>query len=441
MLLWRYNVVVLALILVYVNASPQQNPANYDPDLTALVDSVFNQPSTSNSDPSTSQQQQKPQTQPTRAPTGFANIVTPDPIGANTQFNSISGRSQCNCVPYHLCDPSTNTATTTTEDESFDGFGLIDIRFNKDDDPVCEHFLDVCCDGNHTRSESLNPTPQEERPNRPKGCGIRNVGGIDFNITGANDNEAGFGEFPWTVALLNSGNSSYFCAGSLIHPRVVLTGVHCVIGRPLDSFVIRAGEWDTQTVKERLPYEESAASKVITHPQYNPRNVAYDFALIILRQSFTLGDHINVVCLPPANSSPAARTTCFSTGWGKDQFGAEGRYSAILKRLPLPIVDYNTCQTQFRGTRLGPKFALDRSFICAGGVVGIDTCQGDGGAPLVCPIGQASENRYQQSGIVAWGIGCNDPIPAAYAHVGLARDWIDQQMYANGFDTTSYSVY
>ncbi|XP_013099463.2 phenoloxidase-activating factor 2 [Stomoxys calcitrans] len=435
----RLNLVLILSFLVYGNALPQQSTGTYDPDITALVDNVFGQPNQQQQQQQQQQQPQQPATQTTRKPTGFANIVTPDPIGANTQFNSISGRSQCNCVPYHLCDPSNNTPATM-EDDIFDGFGLIDIRFNRDDDPVCAHFLDVCCDGNHTRSESLNPKPQEERPNRPKGCGVRNVGGIDFNITGANDNEAGFGEFPWTVALLNSRNSSYFCAGSLIHPRVVLTGVHCVIGQTLDSFVVRAGEWDTQTVKERLAYEESAPSKVITHPQYNSRNVANDFALVILRQPFTLGDHINVVCLPPANSSPAARTTCFSTGWGKDQFGAKGRYSAIMKRLPLPIVDYNTCQTQLRGTRLGPKFALDRSFICAGGQAGIDTCQGDGGAPLVCPIGQAGDNRYQQSGIVAWGIGCNDPIPAAYAHVGLARDWIDEQMYANGFDTTAYSV-
>lgn len=28
---------------------------------------------------------------------------------------------------------------------------------------------------------------------------------------------------------------------------------------------------------------------------------------------------------------------------------------------------------------------------------------GDGGAPLVCPIGRPEGNRYAQNGIVAWG--------------------------------------
>lgn len=432
----RFTILTLAALLVSVSALPQpqqfqqQSQQNIDPSVITLVNNVFGQNNNNNG-------AQRPSS-------GFGVVVTPvpiDPSAPSDQFTSISGRAQCNCVPYHQCDPNTQTSMPV-DDGAFDGFGLIDIRFNRETDdnaPSCEHFLDVCCDDVNTRNVSLTPTPQEQRPNRPKGCGVRNVGGIDFNITGANDNEAGFGEFPWTVALLHASNSSYFCAGSLIHPRVVLTAVHCVIDRPLNSFVVRAGEWDTQTIKERLPFEERTVSRVVTHPQYNYRNVANDFALIILSSSFTLGDHINVVCLPPANSVPAPRTTCYSTGWGKDVFGAAGRYSAIMKRVPLPIVDYSTCQAQLRNTRLGARFALDPSFICAGGQRGIDTCQGDGGAPLVCPIGLESSQRYQQNGIVAWGIGCNDEIPAAYAHVASARNWIDDQMYANGFDTTSYS--
>lgn len=416
--MFRHRLIFLTLsvVLVSVNSLPQ---------LQQNIDAVFNQ---------------RPTTSITSR--GFDVVVTPvpiDPSVATERFTSISGRSPCNCVPYHQCDPS--GTSTPVEDGAFDGFGLIDIRFNKDPDPdapSCEHFLDVCCDTGRTHDTSLNPTPQEQRPNRPKGCGVRNVGGVDFNITGATDNESGFGEFPWTVALLLN-NSTYFCAGSLIHPSVVLTGVHCVVDRPLNSFMIRAGEWDTITTKERLPFVEKRVSKVVTHPRYNPRNVAYDYALLFLESPLTLDDHINVICLPPANSSPAPGTTCFATGWGKDVFGDTGRYSSILKRIPLPIVDFTSCQTRFRGTRLGTRFALDPSFICAGGQVGIDTCQGDGGAPLACPIGSEASQRYQLSGMVAWGIACNTDVPAAYAHVGLARDWIDSQMYAHGYDTTSYT--
>lgn len=43
------------------------------------------------------------------------------------------------------------------------------------------------------------------------------------------------------------------------------------------------------------------------------------------------------------------------------------------------------------------------------------------------------------SGIVSWGIGCKNPIPAVYANVALARDWIDGQIRFLGLDTTYYT--
>ncbi|XP_044312998.1 phenoloxidase-activating factor 2 [Drosophila rhopaloa] len=381
-----------------------------------------------------------PSSRPEKQNSGIGLVVTPDPIdplSIQSNFNSISGKTaQCNCVPYYKCDPST---TSVTEDGSFDGFGEIDIRFDADD-PICPSSVDVCCADNRTRNETLNPKPLDQRPNQPKGCGVRNTGGLDFTLSGVTQNEAGFGEFPWTVALLHSGNLSYFCAGSLIHQQVVLTAVHCVESHTSGTFTVRAGEWDSQTTKERLPYQERTVQRVINHPQFKSRNVAYDFALVILSQALNLDDHINVICLPQQEAVPAPAITCFSTGWGKDVFGSLGKYSVIMKRVPLPVVDFNSCQARLRSTRLGPKFALDRSFICAGGQRGIDTCQGDGGAPLACPIGISSNNRYQQSGIVAWGIGCNDEVPAAYANVALVRDWIDQQMLANGFETSVYTA-
>merc|ERR1712107_625531 len=58
------------------------------------------------------------------------------------------------------------------------------------------------------------------------------------------------------------------------------------------------------------------------------------------------------------------------------------------------------------GTRLGRRFKLDSSFVCAGGE-GKDTCTGDGGSPLVCPSSY-DPDTYEQVGIVAWGIGCGD---------------------------------
>lgn len=39
----------------------------------------------------------------------------------------------------------------------------------------------------------------------------------------------------------------------------------------------------------------------------------------------------------------------------------------------------------------------------------LDTCKGDGGSPLVCPV-QGHAGHYYQAGIVAWGIGKKENI-------------------------------
>lgn len=175
--------------------------------------------------------------------------------------------------------------------------------------------LDVCCTPSRETKEVIKPpTPQPEELQQT-GCGIRNVNGIDFALSGNVNGESGYGEFPWTVALL-SGYAECLCGASLIHPSVVLTGAHCVFNLTADNLKIRAGEWDTQTTKERLPYQERSVKAVITHPEFHTKTLANDIvkclisnvkqlviknsfqALLILTQPVQIDQHVNVICLP-----------------------------------------------------------------------------------------------------------------------------------------------
>lgn len=119
---------------------------------------------------------------------GFGTIVTPEPIVDPTtspQIFNVSTEDECVCVRYHRCDPNTETIRSNVDEEEDEnetnGFGIIDIRFNPNS---CQHFLDVCCKPGDQKEESISPPPVANQPKRASGCGIRNVGGLDFKITG-----------------------------------------------------------------------------------------------------------------------------------------------------------------------------------------------------------------------------------------------------------------
>ncbi|CRK94574.1 CLUMA_CG008074, isoform B [Clunio marinus] len=344
-------------------------------------------------------------------------ISTPETLSRLQECNSETHE----CIPFFYCNTDTTTdgAETLTTRNNFAG---------------CDHESDVCCNKNENIARMV-----------PTICGLRNKDGIGFSVTNSID-EAQYAEFPWMASLTgklfdgtnNKDWTNYFCGGSLIHPSVVLTGAHCVYNLTASEIKVTLGEWDTKSTKEIFDTSVHQVKRIIPHEDFVPTNLYNDVALLILKTPAKLSVHINTICLPPPNNK-IAQVNCFASGWGSDYYG-EDAYRTNLKKVEVPPVPLRDCQEALRATKLGPRFKIHPSFMCAGGELGVDTCTGDGGSPLVCPVPGKSE-VYYQAGVVAWGIECGkENVPGVYANVAKFRTWIDNKMNQLGYGTSSYTL-
>ncbi|ROT73786.1 serine proteinase 1 [Penaeus vannamei] len=320
--------------------------------------------------------------------------------------------SSCTCVKWWQCNDNEVTDGTVT---------MVDLRVNG----ACpEDVNNICCE-----NFDLNKLPPTSEAPVTQ-CGQRNEVGVGANFQGFNDSQAQFGEFPWMAAVLTRGVSGtggipvYVCGASLIHPRVVLTAAHNVQDKQTNNIVVRLGEWDFKNPSEPIVHQEIGVSQILMHTNYDSRNINYDVALLILERAAELGPTVQTVCLPSPRQTFDGML-CVSSGWGKNSFG--GKYQQILKSIDLPVVNHGRCESALRSSpRLGLRFSLHRSFMCAGGNPGEDACTGDGGSPLVCPV-PGNPSTYVQVGVVSWGLGCGQAgIPGVYASVSEALPWISR---------------
>uniref|UniRef100_A0A4W3K4L2 Chymotrypsinogen B-like n=1 Tax=Callorhinchus milii TaxID=7868 RepID=A0A4W3K4L2_CALMI len=265
-----------------------------------------------------------------------------------------------------------------------------------------------------------------------RGCGIPAITTVmPISARIANGEVAAPGSWPWQASIQDRSDW-HFCGGSLIQSQWVITAAQCGV-RANDHRVILG-------VSDRNLH--SLFLQVIVHPQYNPKTMSYDMALLKLEMPVTVNDHVSTVCLPTATDLFPSGMFCTTTGWGlTNPNGMDIGLPTKLHQASLPLVSKSECEKKW-----GSSSIISDDMLCAGGA-GATSClvrsesgqfclsnaslivgSGDAGSPLVCE----KNNAWYLVGVVSWGTAsCNLSIPAVYARVTQAQPWIDQTIAAN----------
>ncbi|XP_070497560.1 chymotrypsin-like protease CTRL-1 [Chironomus tepperi] len=168
------------------------------------------------------------------------------------------------------------------------------------------------------------------------------------------------GEHPWKAALVKD-DGKFFCGGSLISNKAVVTAAQC-INQKGDSNDLNPEQLSVVLGAHDLSksYENGRVTvgvkSIHVHPDWNSDSDIYDgdVALLVLETEVQFSDTIQPVCLSTPQSTSSQKTEGIVAGYQK----TEGVNHA--KKLTVSIKSYRNC---FRENRNLKSFLTSRS-IC-----------------------------------------------------------------------------
>uniref|UniRef100_A0A182Q656 Peptidase S1 domain-containing protein n=1 Tax=Anopheles farauti TaxID=69004 RepID=A0A182Q656_9DIPT len=248
-------------------------------------------------------------------------------------------------------------------------------------------------------------------------CGVYSDDKISFG------QDAKLFQYPW-MALLRSRTGGFFCGGTLINERYVLTAAHCL--RDNDVAQVRLGEYDLNSTIDCDKHGECAASpqdipveRIISHDMYSGRYKVNDIGLIRLARKASLNDMVQPICLPVTPGLRTDQTIYFVAGWGQTHNAVS---SEKLQYTKLELMPNDECTRRWQQSVRHIKIV--DSQMCAIGTDLADNCSGDSGGPLKSI--SVANSRFVQYGVVSFGLRTcgKQSAPGVYTRVESYIDWI-----------------
>merc|ERR1712046_347269 len=202
--------------------------------------------------------------------------------------------------------------------------------------------------------------------------------------------------------------------------------------------------------------------KVIIHPGFIGSNMddvsnffaPHDIGIIVLPQEVLFpenadatrsneqsGTFVRPICMPHPEKTkqfdvkplyPFTKRHQLAINYNPSEFLYISGYSKkTLSKASFGALRNDDCQKRIQSVFSSVNISADQ--ICAMSLPAsdeiADTCQGDGGTPMVKFVQDAEkkiDDRGQLIGITSWGIGCGDGNPGVYTRVSQYMDWIQQ---------------
>ncbi len=237
--------------------------------------------------------------------------------------------------------------------------------------------------------------------------------------------EADKEDWPWMASLQDADESDFYdghmCAGSLIHPRWVMTAAHCIEGdwsgylEP-DEIDVLLGVHDLENdIGERIHVK-----RIIRHPSYIGERDDWDSDIALLELASEASAYPTIPLV--SRDTELEGKMAVVIGWGSIS-AYRDIYPETRQEVSVPIIFNDTCNASYSQQK--PEIYDDpitENMLCAGYPQGgSDACSNDSGGPLVVQ----DNDTWKLAGIVSWGEGCAQPgFYGVYTRIAALADFV-----------------